>query len=77
MARIATVVGKGGRPSIIIDKGYRIWLGNETTSKLSLCATELFGFNAGHYEEKLHLSLHLVSVMFCFRIGATVVDADL
>lgn len=51
--RTATVAGKSGKPSIIIDKDMKIWIGNESDSAMSLKPTELFGFNTGAFEFKI------------------------
>ncbi|CAK9004718.1 FO synthase subunit 1, partial [Durusdinium trenchii] len=51
--RLATIIGKATKPSIIIDKDYKVWVGNEHSEKLTVCGCELFGFNTGNYEERL------------------------
>lgn len=50
---MATIIGKATKPSIIIDKDYKVWVGNEHSEKLTVCGCELFGFNTGNYEERL------------------------
>ncbi len=45
--------GKPGKPSIMISKGYKIFLGNETDAEQVHSAIELFGFNTGSFEFKI------------------------
>ena len=51
--RLATIPGRNGKPSIIVDTNMRIFIGNEVSDSLELSGTELFGFNTGNYEVKL------------------------
>lgn len=53
LSRLATVVGKAGRPSILIDKNYKIWIGNCAEEPQVFSQSELFGFNTGSFEFKL------------------------
>ena len=53
MARLATITGKNGKPSIIIDNQMRIWLGNESDASQTWQAGELFGFNTGVFDFKI------------------------
>lgn len=50
---MATLTGKSGRPSIVIDKDWRIWLGNETSEVATFSSMELFGFGTGSFETKI------------------------
>lgn len=45
--------GKAGKPSIMISKAYKIYLGNETESELVISGIDLFGFNTGSFEFKI------------------------
>ena len=47
------MVGKTGKPSIVIDKSYNIWIGNESESVATWSGIELFGFNTGIFELKI------------------------
>ena len=48
-----SLVGKSGKPSIMVSKGYKIFLGNETDSEMVFSGCELFGFNTGNFEYKI------------------------
>ncbi|CAK9045232.1 unnamed protein product [Durusdinium trenchii] len=51
--RLALVAGKAGKPSILLDKEYNVWLGNDTDAAATWSGVELFGFNTGTYEVKI------------------------
>ena len=45
--------GKSGKPSLLVDKHYKIWLGNESEEAQTWSGIELFGFNTGVFEYKI------------------------
>ena len=45
--------GKNGKPTIVISKDYKVFLGNLTDEEAVYTAGELFGFNLGAFEIKL------------------------
>ena len=45
--------GKGGKPSLMVDKHFNIWLGNETNEEVTFEGIELFGFGTGAFEQKI------------------------
>ena len=53
LARLATLPGKPTRPAIILDKDYKIWLGNQEQEAVTYSSIELFGFSVGAYEQKI------------------------
>ena len=50
--RTCTVTGKVGKPTIIVTKEFRVYIGNEHSSEIAV-AGELFGFNTGTYEVRV------------------------
>ena len=50
---LPALVGKSGKPSIIVSKGYKIFLGNETDGEAVFSGCELFGFHTGTFEYKI------------------------
>ena len=53
MTRLATITGKSGKPSIIVDTDMNIFIGNEVQDTLEISGTELFGFNTGNFDTKI------------------------
>eukprot|EP00438_Fugacium_kawagutii_P028319 Skav205364 [mRNA] locus=scaffold3980:93982:112606:+ [translate_table: standard] len=53
LAELATLVGKQGKPSVIVSKGYELYIGNETDAAATYPACEMFGFGTGSFEFKL------------------------
>ena len=51
--RLATLVGKQGKPSVIVSKNYEIFIGNESEETATYQACEIFGFGTGSFEFKL------------------------
>lgn len=51
--RLGSVVGKAGRPTIIIDKEHGIWLMNGSQEAMEMSAGELFGFGCGEYVNQI------------------------
>ena len=51
--RLASLAGRGPRPSLIVDKHLKIWIGNETDAEVTFNGSELFGFNTGSFEYKI------------------------
>ncbi|CAK9000672.1 unnamed protein product [Durusdinium trenchii] len=51
--RLATITGRSGKASIVVDTEMNIFIGNEVSDSLELCGAELFGFNTGNFEVKL------------------------
>lgn len=51
--RLAFVSGKTGKPSLLVDASYHLWIGNETEEELVVPASELCGFNTGAFEFKI------------------------
>ncbi len=37
---------------MVVDKDFKLWIGNETEDELELSGCELCGFNLGTFEEK-------------------------
>lgn len=52
-SRLAPVNGKAGKPSLLVDKHYKLWLGNESDESQTWSGIELFGFNTGVFEYKI------------------------
>ena len=50
--RICTAVGRSSKPTVIIDKHLKIWLGNPTDQE-QVYTGEIFGFNTGNFEYKI------------------------
>ncbi len=53
LVRLATLVGRAGKPSIIIDKEMGVFIGNEVSDSLELTGVDLFGFNTGAFDVKV------------------------
>ena len=51
--RRATVPGRHGKPTVIIDQSFSVFLGNETTEAMTVHSQELFGFNTGSFDFKI------------------------
>ena len=51
--RLATPVGKQGKPSVIVSKNYELFIGNESEETATFQACEIFGFGTGSFEFKL------------------------
>lgn len=51
--RLATCPGRGNKPTIVVTKDFKIYLGNFTDNTLEVEAGELFAFNTGSFEVKL------------------------
>lgn len=51
--RLAVLPGRPGKPTILVTKEYKIYLGNLTDEAVELTAGELFGFGTGAFEVKL------------------------
>ena len=47
------VAGARGKPSLVLDKEFGLWLGNETDEEVTFSASEIAGFNIGAFEEKM------------------------
>ena len=47
------VAGKNGRPSIILDRKFKVWLGNTSQEECVFEAMEVCGFNTGTFEYKI------------------------
>lgn len=51
--RLAVLPGKPGKPTILVTKDYKIFLGNLTEEAVEVPPGELFGFGTGTFEVKL------------------------
>ncbi len=51
--RLALLPGRPGKPTILVTKDYKIFLGNLTDEELKVDQGELFGFGTGNFEVKL------------------------
>ena len=47
--KLGTLVGKSGRPTVVIDKDHQIWLLNPGEEELEVLPGELFGFGCGEF----------------------------
>ena len=45
--------GKGGRPSVLLTKDWRLFLGNPTDEELLVQSCDLLGFYTGGFEIKI------------------------
>lgn len=52
------IPSKGGKPAVLIDRSYGIWLGNEKEEEFLAEAQELCGFNTGCYDHKIVRGSH-------------------
>ena len=50
--RKAYCAGARQKPAVVVDKDFKLWIGNETEDELELSGCELCGFNLGTFEEK-------------------------
>lgn len=53
LARLGFAAGRGGRPSVIVDKRMAIWLGNESDESVTWSGIEICGFGTGQFEPKI------------------------
>ena len=53
LPRKATLAGRHGKPTIVVDASFAVWLGNETEEKLTVHSQKLWGFNTGTFEYKI------------------------
>lgn len=52
--RKATLQGRHGKPTVVVDNNWVIWLGNESADQLTIQGgAELFGFNTGVFDFKI------------------------
>ncbi|CAK9014178.1 FO synthase subunit 1, partial [Durusdinium trenchii] len=51
--RLGFAAGRGGRPSVIVDKRMAIWLGNESDESVTWSGIEICGFGTGQFEPKI------------------------
>ena len=51
--RKATIPGRHGRPTVILDGNNCFWFGNESQEKLTISAMEVCGFNTGNFDYKI------------------------
>lgn len=51
--KLGTLVGRSGRPTVVIDKDHQIWLLNTTEEELEVLPGELFGFGCGDYQNSI------------------------
>lgn len=47
------VAGVKGKPSLVLDVHYGLWIGNESEEEVTFAAGEIAGFNLGSFEEKV------------------------
>eukprot|EP00434_Breviolum_minutum_P006285 symbB.v1.2.005545.t1/scaffold308.1/size235111/8 len=48
----AYCVGTRQKPAVVVDKDFKLWIGNEGEEEMELSGCELCGFNLGTFEEK-------------------------
>ena len=53
LVRKASLLGRHGKPSIVIDSNMCVWLGNETSDHMTIQSQELFGFNTGSFDFRI------------------------
>lgn len=53
LPRLAMVCGRSGKPSLVIDSNFQLWLGNELDEEMVVPSSELCGFNTGSFEFKI------------------------
>ena len=64
-----------GKPSLVLDEEFQIYIGNETDQEITVKAGELCGFNTGNYEQKAIAGMGEAELNgVCFRFGS---DLDL
>ena len=62
--RLGVCAGRSGKPTIILDKNFHVWLTNPTGDSMDISAGELFGFGTGQYQNAVvqrsfgQISLH-------------------
>ncbi|CAK9045245.1 unnamed protein product, partial [Durusdinium trenchii] len=49
-SRIGTLVGKAGKPTVVLDKDFGLWLLNPGDAKIKVPCSELCGFGTGAYK---------------------------
>ena len=42
-----------GKPALVVDSSYQLWVGNESSEEVHLEPGEIAGFNLGTFEEKI------------------------
>ncbi|CAK9062230.1 unnamed protein product, partial [Durusdinium trenchii] len=47
------VAAAKGKPSLVLDTNYALWVGNETDEETTFAPSEIAGFNLGTFEEKV------------------------
>jgi len=47
---LGVCTGRSGKPTIILDKNFHVWLTNPTGDSMEISAGELFGFGTGQYQ---------------------------
>lgn len=48
--RLGVCAGRNGKPTMILDKNFHLWLTNPTADSMEISAGELFGFGTGQYQ---------------------------
>lgn len=52
-SRKVYVAAAKGKPSLVLDTNYALWVGNETDEETTFAPSEIAGFNLGTFEEKV------------------------
>ena len=52
LVRLCCVNGRASKPNVLVDKHYKIWIGNPGDQEASYSG-EIFGFNTGSFEYKV------------------------
>ena len=53
LPRLAMVCGRSGKPSLVIDTNFHLWMGNEQDEEMVVPCSELCGFNTGSFDFKI------------------------